>query len=562
MAVKVAAWASWAEWQTVYSQLSSKDAAERVLGVQHVLTWRTRSRLPVAVDMTGTFVEVMLNDPALNPATKAPRSQHELRLMYGMAIVRLVNGIVDVAQQSTKKRKISDLAKTLDWPQLFVELRHQVSHQAMPSLELLRLAAQEATWLLFARYWEPQLARLQRRGHAVDAGADEDAAPRPIREKPYIDRKLRGLVAAVTQTGPLKRSASTASLASQDGETSAGDAAGAGGGASPNDADAEDRRGGASAAANRLAALGTDEAAAAGADLRDHAGRRAARRRARGHGLVRQLLAQALGLPGSLASAPGPSADITPSLRNISDVCTGSAQQHVPEEGCPDDAGTPTMEEAERATRWLEVLLPPAGSADGNPQEAGPPQTPAPPRIAQAVADLAPLLRRATLRHIAAAAASSCSRADLLAERAERVWRLVDASGADAGAGFFAELCAGRPLREAARATGAVGGDGGTAHGATPGEAAPGDGGVAGAAPAPPAPNSPDLDEVRALAGRVRKARRTSMASAPVLMTGEPWTAIGTVLDADSLQSAAAPKAVQPPTPFRAPQAAAAAVAG
>ena len=36
----------------------------------------------------------MLNDPILNPETQAPRSEHELRLMYSMAVVRLVNGIL------------------------------------------------------------------------------------------------------------------------------------------------------------------------------------------------------------------------------------------------------------------------------------------------------------------------------------------------------------------------------------------------------------------------------------------------------------------------------------
>lgn len=56
---------------------------------------RTRCRLPVAVDITASFVEIMLNDAYLNPETESPRSDNELRLMYAMAVVRLVNGIVD-----------------------------------------------------------------------------------------------------------------------------------------------------------------------------------------------------------------------------------------------------------------------------------------------------------------------------------------------------------------------------------------------------------------------------------------------------------------------------------
>lgn len=58
---------------------------------------RTRCRLPVAVDVTASFIEIMLNDAYLNPETEASRSDHELRLMYAMAVVRLVNGIVDTS---------------------------------------------------------------------------------------------------------------------------------------------------------------------------------------------------------------------------------------------------------------------------------------------------------------------------------------------------------------------------------------------------------------------------------------------------------------------------------
>ena len=118
---------------------------------------RTRCRLPVAVDVTASFVEIMLNDAYLNPEAAAPRSDHELRLMYAMAVVRLVNGIVVVASASrrppsscpittsnslfctknwcqdvsrTGRTTILARAQSAEWPQLFVDLRHEASHQA------------------------------------------------------------------------------------------------------------------------------------------------------------------------------------------------------------------------------------------------------------------------------------------------------------------------------------------------------------------------------------------------------------------------------------------------
>ena len=117
----------------MFLQLTSSQPRERAKGVKRVETWtpgreaffaflgvphlstcalpyyavepilfaalrrRTRCRLPVAVDVTASFVEIMLNDAYLNPETPAARSDHELRLMYAMAVVRLVNGIVVAA---------------------------------------------------------------------------------------------------------------------------------------------------------------------------------------------------------------------------------------------------------------------------------------------------------------------------------------------------------------------------------------------------------------------------------------------------------------------------------
>ena len=51
----------------------------------------------------------MLNDAYLNPEAAAPRSDHELRLMYAMAVVRLVNGIVVVASASERPSGVPHL---------------------------------------------------------------------------------------------------------------------------------------------------------------------------------------------------------------------------------------------------------------------------------------------------------------------------------------------------------------------------------------------------------------------------------------------------------------------
>lgn len=211
---KISAWASWAEWRAVYDQLYSSNSEGRRVGVQRVATWRTRGRLPVAVDSTASFVEIMLNDPGLG-ASKTPRSEHELQLMYSMAVVRLVNGIVDVAQKNVTARSILMLAQDLDWPQWLVDLRHEATHNRLPSIMVLRLAAKEAVWLLSERFWRPQLAQLEQRGKGK-----EGAAPRDSR---LLDRKIRAMsrlmaadLAGETHESSGKKDAAPALQAAQD----------------------------------------------------------------------------------------------------------------------------------------------------------------------------------------------------------------------------------------------------------------------------------------------------------------------------------------------------------
>jgi len=198
---KLAAWSSWAEFETVYHQLVSSDPEQRARGVGRVETWRSRSRLPVAVDVTASFIEIMLNDVSFNPSTASPRSDHELRLMYAMDVIRLVNGIVDVSQHG---RSILTKAQNLEWPQLFVDLRHEASHQRLPPLPLLRLAAKEAVWLLVERFWRPQLLQVAERGgraSAQAAPAGSGKAPERTRGARTLDRRLKALVQSAARAG-------------------------------------------------------------------------------------------------------------------------------------------------------------------------------------------------------------------------------------------------------------------------------------------------------------------------------------------------------------------------
>ncbi|KAL1520087.1 hypothetical protein AB1Y20_023562 [Prymnesium parvum] len=180
--VALTPWASWAEWEETYAALFAlDDPARRAAGVRSVERWRSRARLPVAVDSTASLTEVGLADTPPHAAAHtpphaaaaaadggaAPPSEHALCLMYAMTIVRLVNGVVDPMQQGHRAASVQALARELELPAALVELRHECTHNRLPSLSTFRLVAEQALLWLHERYWQPQRALLRERPRAV-----------------------------------------------------------------------------------------------------------------------------------------------------------------------------------------------------------------------------------------------------------------------------------------------------------------------------------------------------------------------------------------------------------
>lgn len=114
-----------------------------------------RGKIPHSVDSTAGLVEIRLRD------RRGERSEQELRLGYSMVITRTVNGLVDPAQQGYYADSVSTLAGRIGLPQWLVELRHDATHNQLPSLSLLRAAAAHLLSWLDNNYWTPQFTHLQ-----------------------------------------------------------------------------------------------------------------------------------------------------------------------------------------------------------------------------------------------------------------------------------------------------------------------------------------------------------------------------------------------------------------
>lgn len=65
-----------------------------------------------------------------------------------------VTGLLDGHQDKQRKQSMYSIAKTIRLPATFVELRHQSTHEQLPSLAKLRTAARKALLWIWHYYWK------------------------------------------------------------------------------------------------------------------------------------------------------------------------------------------------------------------------------------------------------------------------------------------------------------------------------------------------------------------------------------------------------------------------
>ncbi|XP_041500724.1 ribosomal biogenesis protein LAS1L-like isoform X2 [Microtus oregoni] len=148
----VVSWLSRAEWDQVMVYLFCDDQKLQQYALNRITVWRSRlgNDLPLAVASTADLVRCKLMDVAGGLGTD------ELRLLYGMALVRFVNLI------SERKTKCSNLplkylAQEVNIPDWIVELRHKLTHKKMPHINDCRRGCYFVLNWLQKTYWSRQL---------------------------------------------------------------------------------------------------------------------------------------------------------------------------------------------------------------------------------------------------------------------------------------------------------------------------------------------------------------------------------------------------------------------
>lgn len=95
-----------------------------------------RARPDLSAQLATYWWECNIETPLANPAD------------------RFVTGLLDGHQDKQRKQSMYAIAKTIGLPATFVELRHQSTHEQLPSLAKLRSAAKKALAWIWDYYWQ------------------------------------------------------------------------------------------------------------------------------------------------------------------------------------------------------------------------------------------------------------------------------------------------------------------------------------------------------------------------------------------------------------------------
>lgn len=123
--------------------------------VARVSMWVQRGNCPHLVESTALLVAAILSDEGFQEdRDHQGSSAFAVRAAYSTAFSRFVTGLMDMQQDKQRKMSMFSIAKTIGLPATFVELRHQATHEQLPSLTRLRSAADKALVWIWDHYWQ------------------------------------------------------------------------------------------------------------------------------------------------------------------------------------------------------------------------------------------------------------------------------------------------------------------------------------------------------------------------------------------------------------------------
>lgn len=132
-----------------------KQTASTQEAIARVSMWMQRGNCPHLVESTALLQAAIQSDLAASRRSglAASSASYAVRAAYSAAFSRFVTGLLDSHQDKQRKMSMYAVAKSVGLPATFVELRHQATHEQLPSLTRLRAAAEKALDWIWGYYW-------------------------------------------------------------------------------------------------------------------------------------------------------------------------------------------------------------------------------------------------------------------------------------------------------------------------------------------------------------------------------------------------------------------------
>ncbi|KAL3883440.1 hypothetical protein ACJMK2_029703 [Sinanodonta woodiana] len=155
-------WISREEFKSIYNELFSDDPELQQHALDRICVWQSRAlhKLSVAIDSTYTIISANLAFQKSLHHQDDINVNLRIRKDYSLAIIRFVNHLTEKNQTKQYAQPIHILAAEIGVPEWIVELRHDATHGALPSMPVLRAGARWALNWLKTEYWEKQVASM------------------------------------------------------------------------------------------------------------------------------------------------------------------------------------------------------------------------------------------------------------------------------------------------------------------------------------------------------------------------------------------------------------------
>lgn len=151
-------WINYEEWIFVYKGLDVYSDRGDFLqypcvknSIKIMESWSMRGNIPPSVESTLNIIRILYY---IN--SKIYVNGNSIRLTLSSIIIRFVNEVIEPYQQNSYALPISQLAHKIGISKMIVDVRHDATHDKLPSTDILIICAKECLDWIIKNYWEPQ----------------------------------------------------------------------------------------------------------------------------------------------------------------------------------------------------------------------------------------------------------------------------------------------------------------------------------------------------------------------------------------------------------------------